>query len=264
MIELPCRMLAWCVFALLLGRIAACTLTGPLDLGYSLSADSVHNTEPFTAPPVNETLHHGIMYRSNSFCAGEHTSTHLDAPSHFSENGWTVDQIPFQRLFAKGAFLNVSDEVAGNSSFRLQPWHIDNWIATNGPFPSNAVLLISYGWAQLFHNRTAYLGTTSDDFHDFIYPGMTEETAERLTQIDGLVGVGVDTPSVDPPTVNNPPLVHARLAAMNIYNLEYVNLDHPCLPAKDFNVFSFPMKIVNGTGAPARVFATPSSGFCCQ
>jgi kynurenine formamidase len=38
----------------------------------------------------------------------EHFGTHLDAPAHFSRSGWTVDQIPVERLYRPDIRMDVS------------------------------------------------------------------------------------------------------------------------------------------------------------
>ncbi|GLH00586.1 Uncharacterized protein GBIM_06923, partial [Gryllus bimaculatus] len=85
-----------------------------------------------------------IRYRINDFCVGEHTGTHLDAPFHFNKDGWTVEEIPLERLISNGIFMNFSQETANNVSFRLEPDHIDQWIKQHGRLPHNAMVLISY------------------------------------------------------------------------------------------------------------------------
>ena len=44
----------------------------------------------------------GWWYAANDFCAAEHGGTHLDAPIHFAEGGWTADEIPLDRLRGPG------------------------------------------------------------------------------------------------------------------------------------------------------------------
>src|SRR5688572_25330318 len=39
----------------------------------------------------------GFWYASANICASEHGGTHLDAPIHFAEGKWAVDQIPVDR-----------------------------------------------------------------------------------------------------------------------------------------------------------------------
>ncbi|GLG99960.1 Kynurenine formamidase [Gryllus bimaculatus] len=246
----------WLVLTLLaaVGKADECRLSGPLELSRTLSTNSPYVTVPFTPGTLQDNPFKNTRYRINDFCVGEHTGTHLDSPFHFSESGWSTDQIPLNRLIANGVFLNVTEQAAGNASFRLQPSHVDAWVERHGPFPDNAVLLVSFGWAQRFANRTLYLGTASTNFTEFRQPGISVEAARRLANIDQLVGVGVDTASVDAPGSGD---VHVILAAKNMYNLEHVDLDQPCLPAKGFKVFSMPVKVQGGTGAPARVIVVP-------
>src|SRR4051812_42789982 len=42
----------------------------------------------------------------------EHFSTHIDAPAHFSKNGWTVDQIPPSHLVAPLVVIDISKHSA--------------------------------------------------------------------------------------------------------------------------------------------------------
>jgi kynurenine formamidase len=40
----------------------------------------------------------GYYYASNNYSGNEHGGTHIDAPVHFAQGRWTVDQIPLDRL----------------------------------------------------------------------------------------------------------------------------------------------------------------------
>ncbi|KAK7870345.1 hypothetical protein R5R35_000520 [Gryllus longicercus] len=235
-----------------------CLLRRAVDLTRVLDTESVAATKPFVPGNLSEiTLPGNITYRINDFCVGEHTGTHLDAPFHFNKDGWTVEEIPLERLISNGIFMNFSQETANNVSFRLQPDHIDQWIKQHGRFPHNAMVLISYGWSQLYWNRTAFTGTATDKFTDMVYPGMSAETATKLASMPEVVGVGVDTISID---ASGEGIAHQILTAKNIYLLEDVDMDKPCIPDRGFKVFSMPIKLVNGTGTPARVIIVPEGG----
>ncbi|GLH00591.1 Uncharacterized protein GBIM_06923 [Gryllus bimaculatus] len=127
--------------------------------------------------------------------------------------------------------MNFSQETANNVSFRLEPDHIDQWIKQHGRLPHNAMVLISYG--------------------------MSPDTATKLASMPEVVGVGVDTLSID---ASGSGKAHQILTAKNIYLLEDVNMDKPCIPDRGFKVFSMPIKLVNGTGTPARVIIVPEGG----
>lgn len=57
----------------------------------------------------------------------------------------------------------------------------------------------------------------------FILTGISEDVAKWLTETRTLIGVGVDTPSVDPGSEHRG-LAHKTFAAKNIFMLENVNL----------------------------------------
>ena len=38
----------------------------------------------------------GWFYSANTLCTPEHGGTHLDAPMHFSETGWSAERIPLE------------------------------------------------------------------------------------------------------------------------------------------------------------------------
>ena len=50
-------------------------------------------------------------YESHRMCLGEHSGTHLDSPRHFSEHGWTTEQIPLSHLVASGKLLKLKSNI---------------------------------------------------------------------------------------------------------------------------------------------------------
>lgn len=95
----------------------------------------------------------------NEFCVGEHGGTHLDAPYHFNEFGWTINEIPIERFITKAAHIDLrllTNENGPNT--QLLPEHLINWETKNGPFENGTVLLVRFGWSQYWPNRTKYLG----------------------------------------------------------------------------------------------------------
>ena len=72
------------------------TIYWPTADGFELTVDSRGYTEG------------GYYYEANSFCAAEHGGTHLDAPVHFAEGGWSADRIPVERLIGPAVRIDVS------------------------------------------------------------------------------------------------------------------------------------------------------------
>ena len=52
----------------------------------------------------------GPMWKWHNIHTGEHTGTHVDAPAHWASgrDGWTVDQIPPERLIGPAAVVDVT------------------------------------------------------------------------------------------------------------------------------------------------------------
>src|SRR5688572_9738870 len=77
-------------------------LAGTLvDLSHDYSAQSIFwpTADVFRLEKVAEGVtEQGYYYAANNFFSAEHGGTHLDAPVHFAQGRWTVDQIPLDTL----------------------------------------------------------------------------------------------------------------------------------------------------------------------
>src|SRR5579872_3496308 len=82
-----------------------------IDLTHSLN-DRSPNWEgtaesPFRADELGNIGRDG--YYSRLFRTQEHYGTHLDAPAHFAAQGWTVDEIPVDRLVRPLVLVDVRE-----------------------------------------------------------------------------------------------------------------------------------------------------------
>ncbi|XP_044253582.1 kynurenine formamidase-like [Tribolium madens] len=224
-----------------------------IDLTWDFSNETVYwlGVTPFEFTKTVGHNERGYWYAANEFRAGEHGGTHFDAPYHFNANGWKVDQVPVERLVAKGATIDLSQ----NSTKALERHHLENWVRQNGDFPENTVLLVKFGWSKHWPRRSNYFAVTPDGKFDF--PGLSPEAASWIAETGKIVGVGLDTPSVDPGTSTDFQ-AHRILAKNMIYIMENVKILEN-LPPKGFTLVALPMKIKNGTGAPLRVLALPNN-----
>ena len=66
--------------------------------------------------PIFFNIFHGVEtvatveeygYYMNSLSMTEHTSTHMDAPAHFVEGRWTIDQIPLSNLMGRALIMDM-------------------------------------------------------------------------------------------------------------------------------------------------------------
>ncbi|GLV44973.1 Cyclin A [Carabus blaptoides fortunei] len=231
----------------------------PVDLTWNFDNNTIYwvGVQPFTFTKVLAEFTKGNFWLAmNEFCAGEHGGTHIDAPYHFNKEGLKVGDIPLERLIAHGVVIDISKEVEiTGPSAKLEASHLIKWVEQNGEFESNTVILVKFGWSQYFHNKTEFLGTIQESSNSLHFPGLSEEAAQWIADTKKVVGVGVDTASIDPGSVTAG-LAHRVLNGQNIYLLENVKLLED-LPARDFTLLVMPMKIREGTGAPLRLVATP-------
>lgn len=197
-----------------------------------------------------------FFYAANDFEAGEHGGTHLDAPYHFNKKGWKVGDIPIQNLFVNGVRIDARNETAANPNYGLKVRKLQEWEKKNGNLTCPTVFLIDFGWAKKYSNKNEYFGSETLNETDMHFPGISHEAAQWFANKENVVGVGVDTPSVDTGENSVNPQTHITLAAVNKYMLENIAFDGVNLPEKSFALFITPMKIREGTGAPCRVTAS--------
>lgn len=228
-----------------------------VDLTHTIDADTIFwPTETRTFELVEEhkgVTERGFFYAANRFCSPEHGGTHVDAPFHFAKPGETVAEIPIERLVGRAVVIDVTGKAAKDPDYTLTPEDVADWETTHGTIPAGAIVLLRTGWSSRWPDKRAYLGDdTPGDASNLHFPSYGPDAARLLVE-RGVSVLGVDTASID----NGPSkdfLVHRILGAANVVGLENVtNLDR--LPATGAWVLALPMKIANGTGAPARVVA---------
>ncbi|MPZ20966.1 MAG: cyclase family protein [Luteitalea sp.] len=227
-----------------------------VDLTHALSPQSLYwpTGSPFEhrrlAWGVNEA---GFWYAAAEFSSPEHLGTHLDAPIHFAERGWTTTDIPVERFVAPAAVVDISKRPATNPDATLQPSDVTTWERANGALMRGSILIVRTGWSERWPDWERYYGSkTPKDPATLHFPGVSREAAAMLVERD-VSGVGIDTASIDPGRSTTFD-THRVLAAANIFNLEnLVNLEE--LPPLGAVVVALPMKIEGGTGGPTRVLA---------
>jgi kynurenine formamidase len=204
---------------------------------------------PFHARELGNIERDG--YYSRIFSTQEHYGTHLDAPAHFAAGAWTVDQIPADRLVRPLVVLDVRENVKGNPDYEVSVEDINRWEQTHGPICQGSVVMAYTGWDERWHRQESFRNQQSDGLTH--YPGFSLEAAKFLAQSRNVVGLGIDTMSVDIGATTTYP-VHLFTSQLGIYHLENVaNLAK--VPAAGATVIVAPIKLENGSGGPARVLA---------
>ncbi len=204
---------------------------------------------PYQARELGDLARDG--YYSRIFTTQEHYGTHLDAPAHFASGAWTVDQIPAERLVRLLALMDVRRNVLTDYDYAVTLQDVAAWEASYGPIPPGAVVMAYTGWDERWDSPKEFRNELSDGVTH--YPGFALETTEFLVRQRQVVGLGIDTMSVDiGATVDYP--VHLFTSRENVYHLENVaNLSQ--VPSAGAIVVVAPIKLENGSGGPVRVFA---------
>jgi kynurenine formamidase len=268
------RPLFLCVSLLgLLGTAAACSpspappstrpagvLGGTLvDLSHDYSAESIFwpTADAFRLDVVAAGMTaQGYYYAANNFATSEHGGTHLDAPIHFAEGRWTVEQIPLDRLVGDAVVVDVSAAAATQPDYQVSVADLTAWEQAHGPLAEGSIVLIRTDYSRRWPDAEKYLGTSErgeSAVPKLHFPGLHPDAARWLAETRKAKAVGIDTASID---YGQSSLYesHRVLYELNVPGFENLtNLDR--LPSRGAQVIALPMKIKGGSGAPLRAIA---------
>jgi len=241
------------------GAVRVVDLTSPL----SPSTPVIGLPPPFAPSPglqvdlISRYDEKGPAWYWNTLHLGEHTGTHFDAPIHWvtgrdlPENA--CDTIPARKLVGPACVIDATADVAANPDFLLKPSHIDRWEAEHGRVPSGAWLLLRTGWSRRA-DPAAFINLSSDGPHS---PGFDAAASKMLAYERDVLGVGVETIGTDAGQAGrfDPPFPnHTIMHGAGKFGLASLcNLDQ--LPPTGAIVIAAPLKLVGGSGSPARVLA---------
>lgn len=225
----------------LLGAARLVDLTQPLGPATALWPGST----PFEARVVADYETHGGYARE--LAVPEHAGTHLDAPAHFDPAGARVDSIPLDALVRPLVKLDVRPWVGDDPGAVIGADVLLELEARDGTIAPGSAVLIHTGWDAHHRDPSRYLGEEAVAF-----PGLARDAA-ALIVARGAAGLGIDTLSVDPGSSTDYP-VHRTVLPAGLWQLEgLVGLDG--VPARGAWLVAAPPVLVDGSGAPARVFA---------
>ncbi|MEV4611544.1 cyclase family protein [Kitasatospora sp. NPDC049258] len=169
-----------------------------------------------------------------------HIGTHVDAPSHFVEDGATVDQLPPSTLIGRAYGIEVLREATGP----ITAADLESAVAVDLE-PGDA-LLIRTGWDDRYADP-AYI-----DKH----PYLTVDAAEWAVS-KGLRLVGMDTMSPEiPMSMRRPDFpypVHRTLLGAGTLMVENLVLRE--VTGRWCTLFIGVLNVLGGDGAPARALA---------
>jgi kynurenine formamidase len=186
---------------------------------------------------------------------GEHVGTHFDAPIHWitGRDGQDVAGVPPERLVGPVVVIDKSAEAAADPDYVLTVDEVKAFESEHGALPDGGWLLLRTGWDARAQDEAAFLNANETGPHT---PGFDAECAQLLAG-SVLAGVGVETVGTDAGAAHSfePPFpVHNFVLGAGKYGItQLANL--ALLPPTGAVLVVAPLKLVGGTGSPARVLA---------
>jgi len=162
-------------------------------------------------------------YRITDIQISSHSGTHIDAPSHYLDEGAGVDEIPLSHLIG---WCRVADltRVKGE----ISPHDLEG----------------KTGGAKKILLKTSFSG--QDNFVED-YPAIGDEAAAFLAA-QRIHCIGTDAPSIE--KFNSSGSVHTRLLSAGIVIIEM--LDLRCVPEGEYWLIALPLRLKGLDGSPCR------------
>lgn len=226
---------------------------------YTQVQDLTHTITPETPvfpgypQPEFETVRnfdeHGFYAQMLSYV--EHTGTHMDAPAHFVEGQAFANELPVAQFLAPLAVIDISERAASDPDAQLTPDDVAAWESEHGALPAGAFVAMNSGWSARIDDPEAFINMGDDDALHF--PGFHPDATALLVEERDVVGIGVDTLSLDYGAATSFD-THVILLGASKYGLEgLAALD--AVPAAGGLVIVGGPKFQNASGGPSRVMA---------
>jgi arylformamidase len=173
--------------------------------------------------------------RNTTMTCSIHTGTHIDAPSHFIEDGATIDEIPIDRFYRPGVSLDLRGLAQPESPITLE--HLKK-AGFNPSEVRDAIVMLASGWTdQAWQSETLYETN----------PYLAQDAAEALADA-APSALGLDFAVDDTRPWPN----HTILLGTGVLLIENL-MRLPELPRDGFEVMAFALKLVGENGGPTRV-----------
>lgn len=225
-----------------------------IDLTHTINEDSPiwpteDPKEKYSTKILNVYRTHGFYSRSINI--PEHYGTHVDAPCHSPAGKLPINRIAVKKLVSPAVVIDVRKKVKNNANYLLTIDEIRRWETVNGKIPNNSVVFMLTGWGKFWKNKKRFLNQDNEGTMNF--PGFSAESVNFLIQKRNINGIGTETSSIDAGNSKDFS-VHHILFKSNKYAIENLTNLHS-LPPSGAILIVAPLKIEDGSGSPARVFA---------
>ena len=162
------------------------------------------------------------------------------------------------KLIGPGVVLDVSEKAKVNPNYAVSIEDINAWEMKYGKIKKGSILLMNSGWGSKYErgNLSEIFGTeniSNDSSYNF--PSWGLPAVEWVLKNRDVNAFGVDTPSTDVGQNDKKYLVHGILSRNQKVGIEGVGFLNT-LPDSGSMVYIGVLKVKEGSGGPARVFAT--------
>ena len=180
-----------------------------------------------------------LSYQTTSMFLSEHAGTHLDAPYHFDEHGAAIHELPVDGLLVRARVFDFSHKGPQEG---IAPEELDAAVRAGVEPRSGDAFVIWTGHSRNYHRPD----------YTWHRPFITTEGAQWLAARRPAY-VLTDLVGLDPPDDPVTPVHLAFLRAGVPFVQVTTNLDR--LSEGEWWTACFPLKLVQGTGAPLRAIA---------
>ena len=198
-----------------------------IDISWPITLDmtSYKNSKPVTFL-WNKNFPNDSV-RDSTITLNSHTGTHVDAPSHFLENGDMIETIPLERLVGPCRVLDLSHVTEKIMAADLELHHLQ---------PNERILL-----------KTTNSNRTQTELFDTTFVYVSHEAAQFLAD-KKVWCVGIDYLGIE----RNQPdhTTHDILFKAGVVIVEGVRLEN--VLAGTYQLYCLPLALQNLEAAPAR------------
>ena len=190
-------------------------------------------------------------YFLRRFSMGEHSATHLSAPSGFEIGAPGHEVFSPQDLVRPAVVIDIASQAEAYPDYALTMNDILDWESDHGPVPHGCLALLRTGWQSRWARPLDYLGGTNlDQLH---FPGFGLEAAKMLLEGRNVAGLGTDTAGAEPGSdaqfsVSRFALENRLIVLENLTNLDL-------LPPTGALLVVGLLRLEGGSGGPASVTA---------
>ena len=172
-----------------------------------------------------------------------HIGTHIDAPCHFVDGTWSIDEVPLELTVNKGRVIPLT-HIQPKS-----PVTADEILATSVDFDSSVIPILHTGWTDRawgtdrFWNEMIYLDTSAAAL--MVERGVSAVALDFFPEAPYWLGI---EPDAAPGRNHRTLLGNKTIIIQMLRNISAIDVD-------DFTLAGVPLRLEGLDGSPARVFA---------